>query len=186
MNQTIKAFQFAQDAHKGQTRGDGKTPYVRHVMQVSLLVAFGGGSQSAVEAALLHDTIEDCGVSYKQLVDEFGIEVANLVGEVTFPAGTPNRKQIQIEAVKGMTPDARLIKLADITANIYDLPSANWQFDKKTRCLKHLLHMRQALSGTNHALEAGFDELATEALDHMFIESLTVQPNGVVEEEVSP
>jgi guanosine-3',5'-bis(diphosphate) 3'-pyrophosphohydrolase len=164
------AYRFAESAHAGQLRGDGVTPYFRHVQQVALLVAFGGGSDAAISAALLHDTIEDCGVTHGELVERFGTAVANLVGEVTFPAGTPNRKRLQIEAVPGMTREARLIKLADILANLSDLPSANWEQGKRDRCLKHLLKMREALRGTHYILEQEFDILSDVAVE--------VIPNG--------
>lgn len=181
MNLQSKALWFAQLSHQGQTRGDGETPYVNHVMQVYRLVAFAGGSEAALTAALLHDTIEDCGVTYRQLVDEFGSEVANLVGEVTFPAGTPNRKKLQVESVRGMTSQARLLKLADILANVHDLPSARWDLEKKTKCLRHLINMRNALRGTHELLEAEFDVIALAVTDILSTELLTVALNGVPE-----
>jgi (p)ppGpp synthase/HD superfamily hydrolase len=166
-----EAYRFAKAAHEGQLRGDGLTPYFNHVQSVALLVASAGGTDAAIEAALLHDTIEDCGVTHGELVERFGAEVANLVGEVTFPAGTPNRKRLQIEAVRGMTPQARLIKLADIMANLADLPSAQWDAGKRERCLKHLLRMREALRGTHLAIEDAFDILSDSIVE-------VVIPNG--------
>jgi len=176
-----KAYRFAKAAHEGQLRGDGSTPYFNHVQTVALLVASAGGSKAAVDAALLHDTIEDCGVTYQQLVDEFGSEVANLVGEVTFPAGTPNRKKLQVESVRGMTRQARLLKLADIRANVHDLLSAQWDLEKKTKCLRHLINMRNALRGTNELLEAEFDVIALAVTDILSTELLTVALDGVPE-----
>lgn len=153
----MRAMNYARDAHKHQFRSDGETPYFEHVRQVALLVEYGGGSEEAVAAALLHDVMEDAGVGFETLAAWFGDYVASLVRELTFPEGTQNRKQLQLQAAQGMSPDAKLIKLADILANLQDLPSASWSAQQKERYYLHLHKMRDSLSGANPKLEAQFD-----------------------------
>jgi len=77
-----RAYEFARQAHEGQVRLSGG-PYVAHPLQVALILAELQFDSSALAAALLHDTIEDCAVSLEKIKKEFGGEVANLVDGTT-------------------------------------------------------------------------------------------------------
>ena len=76
------ALEFAEDKHRGQTRESGE-PYITHPIRV----VSNGADRFADEATLcaesLHDVVEDCKVSKAELVELFGLEVANLVDAVT-------------------------------------------------------------------------------------------------------
>jgi GTP pyrophosphokinase len=82
-NRVAKAFQFALKAHGAQTRKGTTIPYVSHLMAVASLVLDYGGSEDQVVAALLHDTVEDCGVTYGLLTRRFGAPVARMVKDCT-------------------------------------------------------------------------------------------------------
>ena len=73
-----RAFLFALKVHGGQTRKDGK-PYITHPFSVAMELAKNGASDELICAGLLHDTIEDGGVSPDELKREFGGEVLRLV-----------------------------------------------------------------------------------------------------------
>lgn len=77
-----RAYEFAREAHQGQVRVSGE-PYLIHPLQVALILADLQFDSSALTAALLHDTIEDCGVSLEGIRKDFGLEVANLVDGTT-------------------------------------------------------------------------------------------------------
>tara|TARA_B100001123_G_scaffold113596_1_gene132284 strand:+ start:223 stop:2466 length:2244 start_codon:yes stop_codon:yes gene_type:complete len=76
------AYEFAKEAHSGQTRRSGE-PFIEHPLQTAIYLAELKLDSKALAAALLHDVMEDCDVSYAELENEFGLEVANLVSGVT-------------------------------------------------------------------------------------------------------
>jgi (p)ppGpp synthase/HD superfamily hydrolase len=78
------AWDYAKDAHSGQTRKVGGYDYFdAHVDPVAALVAAHGGSEDEVAAALLHDTVEDCERTLTEIAETFGVTVATYVDYVT-------------------------------------------------------------------------------------------------------
>jgi GTP pyrophosphokinase len=75
-------LEFATEAHRGQTRKSGEA-YIEHPIATAEYLARLRMDATTVAAALLHDVIEDCGVSYEVLEAKFGAEVARLVDGVT-------------------------------------------------------------------------------------------------------
>ncbi len=80
-----KAYHFAKDKHEGQLRKDGKTPYFMHVLKVATELSKRGYNSKVIEAALLHDVIEDCNVSLKDIRKLFGVKVARIVDLLSKP-----------------------------------------------------------------------------------------------------
>ena len=76
------AYDFAEECHRGQLRKSGD-PYIIHPVAVASLVAGLKMDPHTVQAALLHDVMEDCGVSAERLTSRFGAEVARLVEGAT-------------------------------------------------------------------------------------------------------
>lgn len=123
-----KAFALAEDVHSAQLRYSGQ-PYIIHPIAVAnILVDFGMDAQS-IEAALLHDTVEDTDVTLAQLQSEFGGEVAALVDGVTKLGKVPlaTKEEFQAENLRkmllAMYQDIRviIIKLADRLHNMRTL-----------------------------------------------------------------
>ena len=82
----LRAADMAARWHVHQRRkGIAQEPYINHLLEVASLVAeaTGGTDPDAVIAALLHDAIEDQGVTSEVLASEFGQHVADIVLEVT-------------------------------------------------------------------------------------------------------
>lgn len=77
------ALYFSAEAHDGQYRKGGKVPYIVHPVLVATLVSLYTKDEDVIAAALLHDVMEDCGVSEEVLRDKFGGSVASLVKEVS-------------------------------------------------------------------------------------------------------
>jgi guanosine-3',5'-bis(diphosphate) 3'-pyrophosphohydrolase len=77
-----KAYEFAQEQHRGQVRLSGQ-PYITHPLQTAMYLADLHQDASTLAAALLHDVVEDCGVSTEDLAEQFNPEVARLVDGVT-------------------------------------------------------------------------------------------------------
>ena len=117
-----RAERFARVCHYGHFRkGAAKEPYSIHLEEVSSLVEKWGGSEEAIAAAWLHDTIEDCPpTSYEDIVRLFGKNTAELVTELTDDKSLPKqiRKELQIENAPKKSPEAALIKLADKSSNV--------------------------------------------------------------------
>ena len=77
-----RALDMAKKAHKGQKRASGE-PYINHCKAVASILAEMGVPPTVVAAGLLHDTVEDTGIDFKDLRREFGKEVYTLVEAVT-------------------------------------------------------------------------------------------------------
>lgn len=124
-----RAIIFATNAHRGQMRKDNVTPYIVHPLGVAESVRRQGGSEAQYIAALLHDTVEDCGVSPGDITLEFGVEVRDLVVELTnvyekeaYPhLNRAARHQLEDERIMGISDEAKLVKICDIAYNINDL-----------------------------------------------------------------
>lgn len=123
-----KAYNLAEDVHSAQLRYSGQ-PYIIHPIAVAnILLDFGMDAQS-IEAALLHDTVEDTDVTLEQLKREFGDEVAALVDGVTKLGKVPlaTKEEFQAENIRkmllAMYRDIRviIIKLADRLHNMRTL-----------------------------------------------------------------
>jgi GTP diphosphokinase / guanosine-3',5'-bis(diphosphate) 3'-diphosphatase len=77
-----EAYEFAYEAHEGQSRKTGE-PYIVHPIDAAMTVADLNLDGAAIAAALLHDVVEDCGVTNETISERFGADVARLVEGVT-------------------------------------------------------------------------------------------------------
>ena len=80
--QVRQAYRFADEAHLGQLRSSGD-PYITHPIAVASQCAEWKLDAQALMAALLHDAMEDCGVTKVELIENFGSPVAELVDGLT-------------------------------------------------------------------------------------------------------
>lgn len=127
MNLILNAAQFAASAHEGQNRkyGHSDRPYITHPARVAGRVAtFPGATEEMVAAAWLHDVIEDCGVTAEDLAAKFPLSVIRLVQELTNPSkrhpelNRAQRKAMDLEHIKEVSREAKVIKLADRVDNL--------------------------------------------------------------------
>ena len=123
------AFQFARKAHEGQTRKSGE-PYIIHPVAVARIVAEEMQlGPNTVIAAFLHDVVEDTPVTLDEIREQFGDEVAFLVGVVTKKKKTNYETSKQVDNYKQMLDSvhydirAILLKLADRIHNMRTLES---------------------------------------------------------------
>ena len=77
-----KAYKFAYEKHFEQKRLTGE-PYIIHPLNVAYILTRTNADYETLSAALLHDVVEDCGVSVKEIEDMFGHNIAVLVDGVT-------------------------------------------------------------------------------------------------------
>ena len=78
-----EAAEFAEKAHRGAVRKGSDIPYITHPLETAVITSMMSDDDELIAAALLHDTMEDAGVSYEELKKHFGSHVADLVAEVT-------------------------------------------------------------------------------------------------------
>ncbi len=136
IDQVRRAYRFADEAHLGQIRASGE-PYITHPIAVAAQCAEWKLDAQALMAALLHDAIEDCGVTKPELIERFGAPVAELVDGLTkldklqFNTREENQAESFRKMLLAMARDVRviLIKLADRTHNMRtldDVPRQKW------------------------------------------------------------
>lgn len=121
-----RALLVAFEAHAGQRRKATRTDYIAHPVQVALMLARVGADDVTLQAALLHDVVEDCdGWTLERLGDEFGDEVRETVAPLTEVKGGTwrERKEAALAHVPSMTPRSAAVKAADKTHNMRSL----WQ-----------------------------------------------------------
>ncbi len=139
-----EAYKFADAAHLGQFRASG-LPYITHPIAVAGLCADWKLDAQAIMAALMHDTIEDQGVTKTELIEKFGAPTADLVDGLTKldKLQFNTREESQAESFRkmllAMARDVRviLIKLADRLHNMRTMQSM--APDKRQRIARETL-----------------------------------------------
>ncbi|MFO1219568.1 MAG: bifunctional (p)ppGpp synthetase/guanosine-3',5'-bis(diphosphate) 3'-pyrophosphohydrolase [Burkholderiaceae bacterium] len=141
-----EAYKFADEAHLGQYRASGE-PYITHPIAVAGLVADWRLDAQAVMAALMHDAMEDCGITKVELIERFGAATADLVDGLTKldKLQFSTREEGQAESFRkmllAMARDVRviLIKLADRLHNMRTIHAV--QADRRLRIARETLEI---------------------------------------------
>lgn len=175
----LRALHFAADKHRDHRRkGRDASPYINHPIEVAELLARVGGVEDVevLQAAILHDTIEDTDATGEQLEELFGPGVRKLVEEVSDDKGLPKleRKRRQVEHAPGASDRAKLIKLADKICNVSDIahaPPSHWTLERRAEYLAWSRSVVAGCRGVNASLEAAFDAACDEA--NAFVDGLT-------------
>jgi guanosine-3',5'-bis(diphosphate) 3'-pyrophosphohydrolase len=167
----LRAIEFAAEKHRDQRRkGVDAPPYINHPIGVASLIANIGGVQdlTVLVAAVLHDTIEDTCTSSEELEKRFGVQVRDIVLEVTDNKCLPKlqRKRLQVEHSPHLSRSAKLIKLADKISNIKEVtenPPAGWSVERRREYLEWAEKVVAGCRGTSRALESHFDKTMKSA-----------------------
>lgn len=168
----LRATSFAALKHREQRRKNAsQAPYVEHPIRVAEILATIGKVDAVVvlQAALLHDTIEDTETSFEEIEQQFGPKVAKIVSEVTDHKSLSKieRKQKQIEHASHISSEAKLVKLADKIANLEDLLTkpqgegipTDWSVQRVQNYVAWACKVARGLRGVNTGLEQRFDSL---------------------------
>jgi RelA/SpoT family (p)ppGpp synthetase len=140
----MRAYEFGAEAHEGQTRKTGE-PYISHPVAVAQELADMRLDAQAIEAAILHDVVEDTPVAIADIEEQFGADVALLVDGVSKldQIQFHSRAEAQAESFRkmmlAMIEDIRviLVKLADRLHNMQTLGAM--PADKKARIARETL-----------------------------------------------
>lgn len=128
--QVVRAYEFAERAHEGQYRRSGD-PYITHPLAVANILTDMHMDHQSLMAAMLHDVIEDTGVSKEVLAEKFSPDVAELVdgvskiAQIKFESKAEQQAENLRKMMLAMTRDIRviLVKLADRLHNMRTLHS---------------------------------------------------------------
>ncbi len=139
----LNAKKFAQEKHKNQKRKDGVTPFYDHLEGVvNRLKNLGVTDKETLCSAWLHDIIEDTDVTFDQINERFGREVAVIVLSLSKDKSIPKKdREIQYaNQLKDVPFQTKIIKLCDISANLKDLANAPISKTQKNKQIKKILH----------------------------------------------
>ena len=143
---TLKALELSLKAHEGQTRKSGE-PYIVHPILVAVITAKISNDETMVQAALLHDVVEDTAYTIEELEQEFGDDVAHLVEGLTkiieirdeelLPSGSDERlinsaltfRKMLIASIKDVR--VLVIKLCDRLHNMLTLDALSGEKQKR-------------------------------------------------------
>lgn len=151
VNQLQQTFDFAVEAHGDQRRQTGQ-PYITHPLAVASILTELEVDQATLQAAILHDTVEDTGKSVEEIEQRFGSNVAHLVDGVTKleKMSFSSKEELQAENFRkmflAMAKDIRvvLIKLADRLHNMRTLKTM--RSDKQERIARETLDIYAPLA----------------------------------------
>jgi GTP pyrophosphokinase len=132
-----RAYRFSERAHAGQKRSSGDA-YVSHCVEVAKILAELHLDSVTVASGLIHDVIEDTGVSAEEIEREFGTEIASIVdgvtkiGNITFRSTQERQVENYRKLLLSIAKDARviLIKLAD---RLHNMRTLDYLPDEKRR-----------------------------------------------------
>lgn len=140
-----KAWDFATVAHGKQTYGGSeegiRVPYINHIASVAMELTWGlqcvpdSHHNLAITCALLHDTVEDTAVTYSDILQKFGKNVADGVMSLTKNEQLPSKDQQMLDSldrIKQQPSEIWMVKIADRITNLYH-PPHYWKKDKILR-----------------------------------------------------
>ena len=128
IEQIWEAYRFGEAAHRGQMRKSGE-PYITHPVSVAIILSRLHLDTPTIIAALLHDVVEDTGITKEQVAEKFGAQVAELVDglskldKIEFQSATEAQAENFRKMLLAMSQDVRviLVKLADRLHNMQTL-----------------------------------------------------------------
>lgn len=143
MNIIEKARRIAEIAHENQFRNFTKVPYIKHPSNVASYASYFNLKDYRIAAVWLHDVIEDCGIFWKDKIqEECGNKVLNLVLELTNPTSLMEKEkvdkmsraekfEINFNHLITISKEAKEIKLLDIYDNLSDYKQSPVKWLKK-------------------------------------------------------
>ena len=168
-----KAYEFAESAHATQKRHSGD-PYISHPIAVANILAELRLDGPTITTALLHDTIEDTNITYRDVENKFGKEIADLVDGVTKLSKLENQgKEITLgenfrKLILATAKDIRvlLVKLADRLHNMRTISSIASD-EKRMRIAKETMEIYSPLAERlgMHSIRDELEDLAFNVLN---------------------
>jgi (p)ppGpp synthase/HD superfamily hydrolase len=173
----LAALKFAAHKHSRQRRKDLEaTPYINHPIEVAEVLSHIGGISElpTLQAAILHDTIEDTETTPQEIEDYFGQEVRRLVQEVTDDKSLPKqeRKRMQVDHAPDLSTPAKQIKIGDKICNVSEMTPAQpveWPLQRKLEYLDWAEKVVLGCRGSNPDLEQHFETVLKKSRESLVI-----------------
>lgn len=170
----LEALEFAAEKQfKQRRKAYARLPYVNHLIKVAtaLVEVAGESDVETLQAAVLHDIVEDTDVTPEDLSDRFGAKVAGIVVELTDDMHLPQRerRRLQWERAPGLSPEAKKIRLADKACNMLDLIRypVSWTMERKLAYVDSSARIVAALGAVDERLEQWFGDVVEEVRDRL-------------------
>lgn len=153
-----KAMRFAGEKHANQLVPGSKANYLLHISTVCMEVILAHKHEDdfdlnlAMQAAILHDTIEDTDTSYEEVEENFGSDVAQAVSALSKDKQLPTkREQMEdsLDRILALSKEVGIVKMADRISNLQG-PPYHWGNEKATAYREEAKLIHQKL-GQNHA-----------------------------------
>ena len=172
IEQIWAAYRFSAAAHEGQTRKSGD-PYISHPVAVAGILADLHMDTPTLIAALLHDVVEDTGVTNQEVAEKFGKQVAELVDglskldKIEFQSATQAQAENFRKMLLAMSQDVRviLVKLADRLHNMSTLDAMSPE--KRRRIARETLEIYAPIAN-RLGLNSIFQELEDLSFKHLY------------------
>ena len=167
-----EAFRYADQAHLGQFRNSG-APYITHPIAVAEILASWHMDAETIEAGLMHDVLEDTGITKIEMSEKFGVKVAELVDGVSkldklkFSSNEEAQAESFHKMLLAMSRDVRviLIKLADRLHNMRTLGAVKQH--KKFRIAKETMDIYAPIA-SRLGLFSVYRELSDMSFSYMY------------------
>ena len=141
--------------HKGQVRKYTGEPYIEHPLEVAEMVKEHGLSETAIIAAILHDTVEDTGATLEDVEELFGTGVAEYVWYLTKPpvfvGNRATRKSLDRDRLSAAPEEVKFIKFYDVFHNASSIREHDPEFYDSWRHEMQLLFLAMNV----HSLDFG-------------------------------
>jgi guanosine-3',5'-bis(diphosphate) 3'-pyrophosphohydrolase len=148
-NRLNLAKKYAIKQHKGQYRKNNKTPYWHHLRDVvNNLEMMGIKDEYILCAGWLHDVIEDTSFDFDNVLKDFGKKTAQIVSDVTKETRLPKNQQEKnyLKQLSESSWQSKVVKLADILANVSDLKNSGFTKEKKINHIKKKIKYLHAIN----------------------------------------
>lgn len=165
----IKCVDYAASKHRLQLRKDLITPYINHPIGLARILTEEAHvyDLNTIQAAMLHDTVEDTDATFQDLTENFGVRVAEIVAELTddMSLASQARRKIQIENAPRLSREAKIVRLADKLYNLRDLTRARPVYWTRYMMEDYQVWSKDVvdgLRGTNVSMEMKLDDIFRE------------------------
>ena len=152
------------DGNKKRT--SGKVPFVIHPIRVAMILRAAGFSEfkdtNLIIAALFHDLLEDTNLSFEDLRQECGNQVASIVKELSKPEGS--NKDDWLNSFDSVSDEAKIIKIADRIDNLLDMKTTDWSVEKQKEYAKQGLIILERCGEVNPELAIKLEETIDQVL----------------------
>ncbi len=183
ITQLQAAYHFSESAHQGQFRKSGE-PYIAHPLAVANILAQWHLDSQTLTAALLHDVVEDTDITNKQIAEQFGKPVAELVDGVSkldrieFDSQEKAQAENFRKMLLAMARDVRvmLIKLADRLHNMRTLEAVDLQ--RRQRISRETLEIYAPIAH-RLGLNSLYQEMSDLSLQHLYPDRFRVLSKAV-------